>query len=83
LKAVYQAASRALSLEFTLPASARIRLSLYGVEGRLLQTMALDRNAGSQKLIWPLSGGRSLPGLRFIRLDAGALVFGAKVFAGE
>jgi hypothetical protein len=82
LKAFAGPSSRTLTLEFALPAAAQVRLSLFGTDGRLLDSRTAFRAAGFHRMEW-VPDGHGAPGLRFVRLEAAGLVLGTKVLAGD
>jgi hypothetical protein len=66
---------RGTVINFTLPTSGEVVLSLYGVDGRLVRTLAEGRmDAGAHDVGWDgadNSGRRVSPGVYFYRLAAG------------
>jgi bacillolysin len=82
LKAFGRHSSRTLTLEYVLPAAARVKLSLFGTDGRLQGTLNRNLGAGAHRTEWTPDGEGS-PGLRFVRLEADGLVLRAKVLTGN
>jgi bacillolysin len=82
LKAFARPLSRTLTLEYALPAAARVRLSLFGTDGRLQASLTQSRGAGFHRTEWT-PAGNGTPGVRFVRLEADGLVLRAKVLAGN
>lgn len=67
--------SAGTALQFDLPAVRRVRVALYGVDGRLVRTL-LDgeRGAGRHTVRWDGAGAdgrRTAPGMYFARIEAG------------
>lgn len=71
-----------VTLGFTLPASAHVRLAIFGVDGREVATVVEgNREAGSHAFRWngrDASGARVPAGIYFARLEAGANVSTAR-----
>ena len=61
------------TLEYSLPERQHVRLSVYDVLGRHVETVVNGRKAaGFHQVRWPSSGGRSMAsGVYFVRLKAG------------
>ncbi len=70
----HPAASR-LAIAFELPRAGEARLALYGVDGRLVRTLAQGvRAAGRHEIVWDGRddrGATAPPGIYFARLSAG------------
>ncbi|HLP42579.1 MAG TPA: M4 family metallopeptidase, partial [Fibrobacteria bacterium] len=82
LKAFRRPSSPTLTLEYVLPTASRVKLSLFGTDGRLQGSRTLLGSAGAHRTEWTPAGSDG-PGLRFVRLEADGLVLRARVLIGN
>lgn len=72
-------ASTGCQLRFALPAPARVTLAIYDAHGRSVRTLVDgEREAGEHAIDWNLhdgAGGRTAPGLYFVRLTTSGKTF--------